>query len=189
MDNNQFHIPSLEVQASPELIQEVESALDTPEIRELLSAFDEVKMIENRIDSYRSMATEANLPKKTRVERARDAVTNLFSTNAIPRTLHDKLVEAESTIGGSPRVLPSAPGVVNQRFWYQQGDWFYEVHDSVGPMVARYQFIDGSIAKLVDGKLVQLAEGEAETIYKIIPQYHDAISELYISKDDLGLAA
>lgn len=187
MDNSQYHYPSLESQATPELISDIESAFDTTEIQEMLSAFDTVKAIENRIDSYRQSATEANLPKKTRVERAREAVTNLFMTNAVPKTLHDRLVEVESVIGGN--VLPINPGTVSQRFWYQQGDWFYEVHDSVGPMVARYQFIHGSVAKLVDGKLVHLAEGEAETIYNTVPQYHDAISELYISKDDVDLAA
>lgn len=187
MDNNQFHIPSSEYAHSPESIQYSESTFDISEKSESLSYFDHVKIVERYIDTYRSAATEANLPMKTRVEKARETVTNLFTTNTVPRSLHDRLVEVESVIGGN--ILPAGKSVLSQRFWYQENEWFYEVHDAVGPMVARYQFVNESITKLVDGKPVNLAQGEADTIYKTIALYYDAVSELYISKEDLRLAA
>lgn len=187
MDNSQFHIPSHEYASTPEVSHVVEAPFDTSEIPELLSAFDEIKAIERSIESYRASATEANLPKRTRIELVRETVASFFVTNAAPKTLEAKLIEAEAF--RSVSILPSAPHILSQRLWYQQGDWFYELHDSVGPMVARYQFINGSAAKLVDGKLVPFAAGETENLYKVVLLYHEIISELYISKDDHVLAA
>lgn len=186
MDNNQFHIPLSEHSASPELIQNSESVFDSPETKESLGAFEYVKAIEQRIDTFRASATEANLPPETRIMKARKKVTNLFTVNSAPKSLHDELIEVESEIGGA--LLPTGPGVMSQRFWYQQNDWFYDVHDTAGSMVARYQFTYDSVIKLVDGRPTYLADGETEAIYKTIPLYYDAISELY-SKDDFGLAA
>jgi hypothetical protein len=186
MDNSQFQIPIRELIPTPELIQDVESIFDTPEIRELLSAFDEIKAIEQSIETLRSSATELNLPNRTRIELIRETVARLFVTNNAPKTLEAKLIEVEAT--RSKAILPNAPHILSQRLWYHQGDWFYELHDVIGPMVARYQFIDGSAAKLIDGKLVPFADGEADSLYKVVPLYHDVISEMYSTKADGSLA-
>jgi len=113
---------------------------------------------------------------------------SLFAANTTPASLQAKLVEAESVIGGD--LFPKPAGVIKQRFWYHEGDWFYETVDATGPMVARYQFVNGAAHKLVDGKPVAFAEGEIENLQKIIQLYHDRVyKELYAPRTDGKLAA
>lgn len=112
---------------------------------------------------------------------------NLFTSNATRQSLHDKLVEAESVIGGT--LFKKAVGISQQRFWYHQGDWFYETHDAVGPMVARYQFVNGQAHKLVEGKLVHFADGELDNLHRMIQLYHDCVyTQLYAPRNNLDLA-
>jgi hypothetical protein len=113
---------------------------------------------------------------------------NLFTSGSAKQSLHDRLVEAESIIGGG--LFKKPDGVLEQRFWYHEGDWFYESHDVNGPVVARYQFINGQVIKLVEGRLVHFAEGEVTNLHKMIELYHDKVYEqLYAPKNDLSLAA
>lgn len=116
---------------------------------------------------------------------------SLFTSNTTQPTLHDKLVEAESIIGGKLFAKPA--GVLEQRFWYHQGDWFYETRDAVGPMVARYQLVNGQAHKLVEGKLVHFADGELDNLHQMIQLYRDRVyTQLYAPQapqNDFGLAA
>jgi hypothetical protein len=191
MASGQFQIPSQERFVDSSTIQEIESSFDARDVQEMneqRSPYEVVKDIEQKLESYRANATEANLPKLSAVDRARSAVTNLFVSSSAPRTVHDKLVEAESIIGGSQ--LGTHPEIISQRFWYHQGDWFYESHDATGPMVARYQFIDGQAHKLVDGKPYYFADGEIQNLYRTIELYHDQVFlQLYASKNDYDLTA
>ncbi|MDB5179377.1 MAG: hypothetical protein JWN12_9 [Candidatus Saccharibacteria bacterium] len=112
----------------------------------------------------------------------------LFTSNTTQQSLHDRLVEIESVIGGN--LFPKPAGVTKQRFWYHQGDWFYETHDAVGPMVARYQFANGQAHKLVDGKPIAFAEGEIDNLHKMIQRYRDEVyAQLYAPRNDTRVAA
>lgn len=129
----------------PFLASEVESSFDIETIRQLNS----IKKVGAEIETLHSRATEANLPKLSPVERARESVMNAFVKSSAPRTLEDKLVEAESKI--SKKILPNIEGV-EQRFWFHGGDWFYEVRNTKdSPMVARYHVGETDLYKLVDG--------------------------------------
>jgi len=172
------------------MIQEIESSFDVRDVQEMnerLSSYEVVKEIERKIEFYRANATEENLPKQTALERASSALANILNNNA-PRTLHDKLVEAESRIGGSK--VGSQPGIISQRFWYHQGDWYYESDDANGSVVARYQFVDGQAHKLIDGKPQYFAEGEIQNLHQTIELYHQEVyMQLYASQNDFDLAA
>lgn len=81
MDQGQFQIPSQEREIDSQTIQEIESSFDTPDVQcmeKLSSSYEAVKAIEQKLESYRTNATEANLPKQTAVERARAAVMALL---------------------------------------------------------------------------------------------------------------
>lgn len=111
---------------------------------------------------------------------------NLFTKSSTRQSFEDKLVELESIIGGN--LFKKPVGVSSQRFWFHEGDWFYETHDSIGPMVARYQFTNGQAHKLVDGKPVAFAELEIHNLYKMIQLYHDQVyKELYAPQTDGSL--
>jgi len=113
---------------------------------------------------------------------------SLFTVTTTPESLEAKLVEAESAIGGN--LFPKPAGVTKQRFWYHKGDWFYETHDAVGPMVARYQFRNGMAHKLVNGRPIAFADGELQNLRKIIQLYHDRVyKELYAPRTDGAKAA
>ena len=112
----------------------------------------------------------------------------MFSLSKKPLSLEDRLIEVESQIGG--QLLTTTPGVTFQRFWYHKGDWFYEVHDKKGKMVARYQFDDDFAYKLVDGKEVEFAPGEEARLVEMIGRYHAEVKrQLYSNKADYDLAA
>ena len=190
MDNGQYNIPSTERSVDSELIQEIESAFDPRDVQEmehLVSSYEIVKDIEKRLENYRMNATEATLPKQTALERASAALARI--TNNTPPSLHDRLIEVESVVG--VQHLKKQPGIVGHRFSYhegeydKEGDWIYEVEDTVGTMVARYQFVDGQAHKLVDGKPVYFAEGEVNSLHAMIFAYHDQVyAALY--RDDLA---
>ena len=185
MDNGQFQIPE------QEMIQEIESSFRPVEVNEMEaqpSVYEVVKQRENSIDLSRSEATEANLPKLSPIERARAAVTSVFVTNNAPRTLKDKLVEAERA--SFSETLKSTPGIISQRFFYHDGDWFYETQDSIGSMVARYQFAGGQAHKLVEGRPTAFAEGEVQNLYKMTELYYEHVmATMYTSQNESDLTA
>jgi hypothetical protein len=172
-----------EMPADLQLVQEVESAFAGTEQNEQSGPHTHVTLIEAGIESLRRAATEENIPKSTAVDRARDALSKvLFPNKSRPVTLIDRLVEHESRIGGQK--LKSAEGIISQRFWYHEGYWHYEETDVLGPMVARYQVVDGYLKK-VDGATIidfykdEHVNEEANVLTMIRHYYAQIQQELY----------
>jgi len=193
MTQGQFQIPqSSEVPMDSFTELETDTFFVNQEIIESERRYEEIKQLEQEIEALRANATEAHLPRLSRIHRARQAVTSFFVTNTVPRSLKDNLIEVESVIGGN--ILEKQQGIISQRFWFHDGDWFYEVHDAIGPMVARYRFEDDELIK-IDGArnipLVKTAEiDEAANIEHMVQLYHREITvQLYSRKDDYDLAA
>ena len=196
MNPLQFQVPhQSEPQVEPEVVSQLDPEQYDAEFLKKVEAIYEsrykfIKDMEKDISRRRSEAGEDSLPKQSMADRALEGVMNVFSKIKAPMSLDDKLVEAESKIGGE--LLPTNPDVIRQRFWFHGGDWFYEVHDSKGPMVARYQFDDDFSYKLVDGKEVEFAEGEEARLIELVGLYYEQIKlQLYPdkSKSDYDLAA
>lgn len=179
--NDVYRQPELPV--DPQLVQEVESAFVGFEQNEQQGPHAHVTLIEANIESFRRSATEENIPKSTAVDRAREALSKvLFPSKSRPVTLIDRLVEHESRIGGQK--LKSAEGIVSQRFWYHEGYWHYEETDVLGPMVARYQVIDGYLKKIDGATVIDFYKddqvNEEANVLDMIHQYYDQIQqELY----------
>ena len=204
-DQRQFQYPT---QPDAHLIQEVESAFIGRESDELVAdvesafvSFEKdpqtgeyafIKDIEADIEVLRANANESHLPQKTALERARagfaEVIAGRFVSSKTPMSLEDKFVNAESEIGGD--ILPKNGDIIRQRFWYVQGDWFYEVLDARGVMIARYQFSEDLSHKLVDGRQIDFAEGEKAALLETINRYYTQIQvELYSDKADWDLVA
>jgi len=144
------------------------------------------KKTEQDIETLRKNADETTIP------RYRLRVLLYLAQKLIgPRpegNLEKQLVDIESEIGG--RLLTQVTGIKSQRFWYHDGNWFYEAVDTKGPLHARYQLSDTDIIKLVDGLSTMLAEEEKQNLLATIPRYHDAIKdELYERESRKDIAA
>lgn len=191
MASPQFQIPPQEIYVDPQTIEGIDSILSPAEItaleqQETDRRYEDIKKIEQDIEALRKAADEDNLPQKSALDRALEALTLVVSKNG-PKTLDDRLVDAESEIGG--QLFAKEPGIIKQRFWYHENDWFYEVVDAQGAMVARYQFTDGWAYKLVDGRAIAFAEGEEAALVATARSYFTAIqTKLYPNKADYDLA-
>ncbi len=195
MTPDQFQIPnSLEESIDPELVRAVEEVFEPFEVAEA-SAYTDIKTIEAELSAFHSLATDENLPELSLVDRVLDLAIQALSKSK-QRTLDDKLVDAESLL--SAKLFGERDDVVSQRFWHHDGDWFYEVKDSVGIMVARYQFTEATSFKIVDGlptHFVKTAElDEKANVVKMIHAYHALMQrEMYANlspnKDNFDLAA
>jgi len=106
-----------------------------------------------------------------------------------PRPLEERLIEEESKLGGMifSGVTSQTPG---SRFWYFEGDWFFEqYYENVGYQVIRYQILENSMHKLFNGREVAFAEGEKETLIQAIKRYHATVSkEIYGASNSTALA-
>lgn len=183
MASPQFQIPHQEVIASPETTRAVDAIFDTPEMKEAVGEFYEIKEIETMLHALHKKATAENLPKMTLAEEVLKLVSIVKKTNAL--SLQDELTEAEAKI--SMEVLPKSPDVISQRLFMHQDaktnrtDWFYEVFDKIGPMTAQYTFTENSAEKLVNGRPVAFAKDlskgidEQKNIQQIIPQLFNKI--------------
>ncbi|MFZ1301338.1 MAG: hypothetical protein WAQ27_02030 [Candidatus Microsaccharimonas sp.] len=78
-----------------------------------------------------------------------------------------------------------------RRFWYFEGDWFFEqYYPNAGYQVIRYQIFENSMHKLFNGIEYPFAEGEKETLLRAIKRYHAAVSEqIYGKPSNASLAA
>jgi hypothetical protein len=186
----QYIIPS-ELQPDTPPTSEIGSTFVSVEIESRLGEYSPVKVKEKNIDEARADATEAILPTKSALDHTREALRNIIAGRLVgsaPLSLHDQLVEAESLIGG--KLFANEPGIIQQRFWYHEGDWFYEAVDAKGAMVARYQFSENLVHKLVDGREIAFAEGEKTALIETINRYYTQIQvELYQNKADWDIAA
>lgn len=138
------------------------------------------------IEAMRLAADETTIPRY-RLSRIFESVTRRFVVNRAPAPLMTRLIDAESEIGAS--LLPLPDGKKSHRFWYHDGDWFYETVDALGPMVARYTVSEKGIEKLVDGSPVQLYEGdpgemgEEERLLAMIGLYREEIERQLYKRD------
>jgi hypothetical protein len=108
-----------------------------------------------------------------------------------PRPLEQRLVDVESKIGGEVFYGKNHPLVKTCRFWYFEGDWFFEqYYQNAGYQVIRYQILDNSIHKLFNGIEYPFAEGEKETLIQAIHRYYTVVSQqLYGVTTNSPLAA
>ncbi|HJM04664.1 MAG TPA: hypothetical protein QF549_03485 [Candidatus Saccharimonadaceae bacterium] len=138
------------------------------------------------IEAMRLAADETTIPRY-RLSRIFESVTRRFVVNRAPAPLMTRLIDAESEIGAS--LLPLPNGKKSHRFWYHEGDWFYETVDALGPMVARYTVGEKGIEKLVDGSPVQLHDGdpgqmgEEERLLVMIGLYREEIERQLYKRD------
>lgn len=169
MANDQYHIPGSE---SPlrEALNAADAVLYTPETQP--EAFQLIKDIEDRTDSYRETALVA----KPKVSPWLKAVKPFV---LVPKSPYEKLVEKEEVIGGG--LMKKAENIVSQRFWYHDnGDWFYESIDTQKNVtVIRFQTTASSIHKIFNGVEVPFAEGELEQFIELTALYEKEILQLY----------
>lgn len=167
--NDRYQLPS-----SPERQPIVHP---NPEARAELTWTQEVKQIEQSIEALRATADATTIPRYG-VRRYFAAMAQRLIASLSNESLARRLVDIESEIGG--QLLPAVEGVKSQRFWFYEGDWFYETIDQKGAMHARYQAVGNELEKLVNGKPVSLAEGEQDHFIQLVPLYYQAIKdELY----------
>lgn len=182
MNNQQYQIPgSLGEAPSLEIDQMVDSFALHPKSPEVQGQYETYKQIERNIEALRDMATEDMLPNPGFA----GSILNQLMT---PRPLIERLIDAESKIGGN--LLPQEQNAIRQRFFFYQGYWYLEFTDQQGSMVASYQLDQDTAYKFHNGKNIPFDEdsGELDNLLKTIPLYEDAISrQLY--KSDFGLAA
>jgi hypothetical protein len=88
------------------------------------------------------------------------------------------LVNAEGKIAGEKFFG------ANSRFWYFEGDWFFEQNQpNVGYQVIRYQIAKQNMHKLYEGKEYYFSAGEKTTLVKAIMRYRtDVLEPLYGNK-------
>jgi len=68
--------------------------------------------------------------------------------------------------------------IANRRFWYFEGDWFFEQYfPNVGYQVVRYQIFKQSMHKLYNGKEYPFTQGERASLVKAILNYRTAVLE------------
>lgn len=108
-----------------------------------------------------------------------------------PRPLEQRLIDLESRIGGEIFYGKGHPLAASCRFWYFEGDWFFEQHyQNTGYQVIRYQVFENSIHKLFNGIEQPFNVGEKETLIRAIKKYHTIVSEeLYGVPSNTALAA
>ena len=187
MANAQFVIPgTLENKTLKYTDQEVDQAFSevvaqNPELQK--TPYSEILDKQVDLEELRAFATEANLPR-TLSQR----IMSLFAP--APRPLDERLVDAESKIGGEIFFGENAEAV-SARFWYFEGDWFFERnYANDGYKVIRYQVFENSMHKLYDGVEYPFSEGEQGTLLDAIHRYHDTVSRnLYGVSKDYALAA
>jgi len=164
----------------------VDVSLD-PQSAEYVFIQTQIKGIQAKLDLLRASASEENLPKRTALEQALESLKNVLASRS-QRSLRDRLIEAESE--ASRKLFVGEPGVVSQRFWYDQNDWLYEITDASGTMVALYKFEDDGSYKLVDGRSIAFAPGEEAALVETINRYYALVQiELYSNKADWVPAA
>ena len=133
--------------------------------------------IQEEIQAMRDTADESVLIRD-RISRLFRSVTQKIITPAPGYSLERALVDRESEIGGS--LFPPENSMVSRRFWYFDGDWYFEEREAKQSFVARYTLYGESIEKLVHGRPVAIEPQEEVALVAAIPLYKQRIeSELY----------
>lgn len=185
MESGYYHIPELPEQADTQR-DAFGRVLERPETAEQGGRYTAIKAYEVRIEELRRQADATILPRYL-LSRLFEPVASRILPRTSPEDMERKLVDAESEIGGQQ--LKPLPGILSQRFWYYKGHWYYEAVDQAGPVHASYKINDDTIEKIVQGRLVQLEDGEHESLLRNVPEYYHNIAEKLYGRDDYDLAA
>ncbi len=171
-------------------IQVVEQALDAARNRNTPDAFDQI-LIENPemygliYDVAEGVSIDAEL---YRASAKPDVLKPSLKERAFGIFLEKpefgiRLIDAESNLGGK-MFGNEKSSTVNRRFWYFEGDWFFEQYEpSVGYQVMRYQIFKDSMHKLYNGREYPFNLGEKATLVKAVMNYGtDVLEPLYGKK-------
>jgi len=165
MANNEFQVPqsehSLDTQVDEAFFEAVSG------IESELSILDELNLIHEEIKSFRESATEDTIPKKWWQKLLEPLVPQV-------RSLHDRLVDYESTHGH--KVFGAVPDGTKRRFFVLEGRWYFEEQTPHGEYVISYE-IGEIIHKNVNGKLVSFDDNEIERLLQAARLYRDIVRE------------
>lgn len=185
-----------ETNVDPQLINEIESAFVDVETGEQLRPYAFVKEIEAEIQAWHATIDPTALPD--RIEYESDLGGVLLGNEEARENVkayHNRVDRARRALARILALNPNSEVPVRERFWFVEGDWFYERIDGPGSMVARYYFTDNEAVKLVHGLPVPFAKDEARGIdekanlLKLIPLFRRAVVKKQPQQSDFDLAA
>lgn len=166
MEPGQFQLPT-----NPEITRRTDEAFVVhPELDPSTDRLRRIKQIERDVERLRAEADPTIIPRDT-VKRIVGFVTGRAPDEDIER----RLVDIEREEGGA--LLPSDDGV-KRGFWYHDGRWLYDeqLPAERSTYVVQYDIDpETGIAKLHRGRLVPIAQDEAENLLTAIPLYHERI--------------
>jgi len=170
--NGQFIIPSTQ-EALTEVTRSFEHGFPEAELGQ--TSIESYYQIREKIEQYRRSATEATLPRSTRMR-----VAEVF--NLTHRPLEERLIEEESAIGG--RLFQTNEAVVYQRFWYYSKDWFFERlerrNNEDVQIVMQYHIDDTGVHKIINGSEYSIDIEEKNRLLLATERYEQSIRrELY----------
>lgn len=197
MAETSFQIPQMnEAGETPELIAAIKSSFIDVEAEELLRPYAFVKGIEAEIHDMHSKVSPMDF--EDRIDYEGDLGGALLGNEESRKNLearHSRVDRARRALARVLALSPNIPAPVVVRFWFLDGDWYYEVNDAVGRMVARYQFTDNDAIKLVEGVPTPFVKDDARGIdekanlLKMIPLFHEAVLKEQSKQSDFDLAA
>ena len=135
-----------------------------------------IKELEQDIIAFRNNASEIHVPRSRRT-KFREAVAV-----SARKSLYERLVEQESIMGGT--LFGAQHPSISRRFWFHEGDWFFEHNDGIAPVVARYQITEAAAYKLVEGREHPFADGELSRLFEAITTYHATIRDTLYRQSD-----
>lgn len=175
MDNGQYSIPDYGREVDSGLGDNLDRLASDIDAFENKLKYETYKEIERNIETMRESASADILPNP-------GFAGSILNQIMEPRPLAERLLDAESKIGGN--LIPKAQNVLRQRFFFYNGYWYLEIIDSEGAMVASYQLIDGLAFKFVAGKQIDFEpNGELENLLSLIPIYEKAVKEQLYKRD------
>ena len=78
----------------------------------------------------------------------------------------------------------SKPSIMSRRFWFFEGDWFFEqYYPNSGYQVIRYQIFKQSMHKLYNGVEYPFQPGEKATLVQAIMRYRKVVLDPLYNKD------
>ena len=169
---DQYRIPNYPNQEADEQL-----LFDTQSPEVVQPSYAWVHTVQQDIENLRAEADESVLIRD-RIARLFRSVTQKLVAPAPGYTLERALIERESEIGAS--LFGGLAEGVTRRFWYYEGDWYFEERAPKAASVARYTVYEDSIEKLVHGRPVTLEPSETHALITAIPLYKARIEhELY----------
>jgi len=171
--------PSYEAQQAAAFSARLDAQQYTPETQP--AAFQFIKDIENRLDSYRYTAIEIEEAKRPWLKSMKSLILS-------PKPLMAEFIEKESKIGG--RLLQKQDSKHELRFWSEGHEWFFGWTDgkavSIADSAVHYQVSPTNIQKSYQGGVVPFTPGEGAHFVNAVQAYEHAVRhELYPVDDTL----